>query len=96
MHPLLPPCLLPRVYLTKEKDDSEPLAVLSYWRGFRLVTLPPELAGGAEHVLAMLPEGLRREDAAESSAALVLKGNDASQVGGKLGTPAGAAGLAQH
>jgi hypothetical protein len=81
------------VYLTRERDDSEPLDVRPYWRGCRLLALPPELAGGAEHVLALVPEGLRREDAAESAAALVLRGSDAGQV--RAGLRAGRAGKAR-
>ena len=52
----------------------------TYWSGYRLQDLPPESLAGAAHCLALLPTGVRREDAVEAAGgrggALVLRLKD--------------------
>ncbi len=133
-----------RLYITAREDDREPLQTKTYWKGYRVVYLPPtvrvgrSVAGrvmcftskqaslrraepsppaallpvsycrptflrtdtqpthnpppsppqptpkavaGAENVLAVVPTGLKRDAAAESSEALVMRAADTAAAG---------------
>lgn len=52
----------------------------SYWQGWRLMELHPEQVGAAEHAVALVPEGVRREEAAECGEGLVLRLGDSRDV----------------
>ena len=69
-----------RVYLSRSPGSGVVSESRSYWRGWRLVELPPEEVGGAECAVAMVPEGVRREAAAEAPEGLVLRLSEARQV----------------
>ncbi|GIM10911.1 hypothetical protein Vretimale_14578, partial [Volvox reticuliferus] len=69
-----------RVYLSKEKGQTEALETRSYWRGWRLMELSPGQVGGADNVVALVPEGVRREVVSECPEALVLRLEDSREV----------------
>ena len=68
-------CRVPRYTLYLLQDEASPtiLRQVPLWQGRRIVPLPPDEAGGHEHVLAVAPAHVPRERVLEEPAAIIMR-----------------------